>query len=520
MFGWLLCAAVGLVNGSLKDVCPPSHVLEVHTQDHGTVCRSRRTADFVCPRCCWMVNRPPWCVENRTTVCRGEENNCRDTSTLCAAGTTAELHTGTHGDVCRTTTADYTCPKCCFATAGPPHCFAGTLVGDELERSTLPCRLMKNACASNRTTFRTAGATPKTRRVPWTLAVVLRTWKMDVEIGLVALRALVALIPLAAYRPTVIIITDKGSAQEVEAHVNECTQRRCLLDQANQQINPLVVVEPTFLSDGHIQQKYSKLTADTHTDAEYIMHVDSDVRFHTWDEHCFFGGADHKPLLEYAPWAMLPTSVRQWQKGSEVLLGVPVEFEFSRSNQHVYPRELYKKLREYISTREHRSFEDVFVDRMLVGTHKHMVETPGSLLISDFNLLGGYAHYFGEGLMHEVNLGAARTEATAICSSQCNTRMYTTECCIAWFKSINEYQYNTERGSHAFFRNIQSYSCASFLQTVAPTMCPFVERINADRRVVSRKYGIADCGYDRMNVCTFNDKRTGKCPYNTTITIR
>ena len=39
-----------------------------------------------------------------------------------------------------------------------------------------------------------------------------------------------------------------------------------------------LVIEDAFLNDGHIQQKYSKLTADLHTEAEFILHIDSDLR--------------------------------------------------------------------------------------------------------------------------------------------------------------------------------------------------------------------------------------------------
>ena len=39
-----------------------------------------------------------------------------------------------------------------------------------------------------------------------------------------------------------------------------------------------IVVEEVFLEDGHIQQKYSKLTADLHTKANFILHLDSDLR--------------------------------------------------------------------------------------------------------------------------------------------------------------------------------------------------------------------------------------------------
>jgi hypothetical protein len=351
----------------------------------------------------------------------------------------------------------------------------------------------------------------------------------------------------------VVIITDTDSKATVERESTAAASKGFFCNAANY----TVVVEPVMFYNGNIQQKYSKMTADLHTNAEYLLHIDSDVRFHAWNEHCFFGGGkDHKPLLEYAPWHFLPRVVKQWINGSKALLGLDtVDFEFSRSNQHVYPRALYQQLRSRVEAVEGMSFQDVFLKYPLVGVgddmrHLHRNGKLGALLVSDFNLLGGYVHYFEPDLMHTVDVSVPRDPDNdpppASCVSQCNSRIYDDACCEAWFDSMDEYQYGTStRGvgipgndeandaiktrnlkqetggftARARPQRIQGYSCQPFLQNVAPTMCPFVERYKGGH-MVSRKYGIAGCTYDGMELCTFKNKDAGSCRYNTTVVKR
>ena len=64
-----------------------------------------------------------------------------------------------------------------------------------------------------------------------------------------------------------------------------------------------IVQEETF-APGTIQHKYSKITADLHTDKKFIFHIDADSIFIKTpsEDELFCNG---KPFLEYAPYETL-----------------------------------------------------------------------------------------------------------------------------------------------------------------------------------------------------------------------
>ena len=102
-------------------------------------------------------------------------------------------------------------------------------------------------------------------------------------------------------------------------------------------------------------------------------------------------------------------------------------------------------MRKFVEKSHNKSFRDIFIDTPLVGTKKNLVRklhidnVSTAVLVSDFNLIGAFAHYFAPELVHEINtLTDARQET---CVSQCNTRIFTTECCKAWFKSLEDFQH-------------------------------------------------------------------------------
>lgn len=144
------------------------------------------------------------------------------------------------------------------------------------------------------------------------------------------------------------------------------------------------------MSDGRVQQKYTKLNADTYTHGRYIMHLDSDVVFYrpVLYKDLFFLG---KPIIEYDLYDNLRhfTDLR-WQNGTSFALGREVEFEFSRSNDHVYPSSIYKPARQFLENRFNMSLVDFMKTRTGVFDFLHpTVET----LFSDFNYLGAFLYY-------------------------------------------------------------------------------------------------------------------------------
>jgi len=387
----------------------------------------------------------------------------------CSAGYHLEKHgfAAHHGDVCRGPDESFICPICCTSANGrPPWCVLAASADQ-------PCRVSQ--CVHRARPM--AGAVKPER---YTIALVLRTWKKDARMGMKALSSLVKRVPLQRYAPSVLIMTDSDSGEVVSTQVDKA-KTSGMFEPIEQSLVRLIV-EEQFLADGNIQQKYSKLTSDLYTDARYILHIDSDVFYSRWDENCFFAGDRHQPLLTYAPWDALPPVVKQWKKGSEALLGLTnVEYEFSRLNQHVYPRELYSALRKRVEEVHGKSFRAVFKDTPLVGTGNNLQSArekgfSKALLVSDFNLLGAVAHYLMPNIMFQDNLAepaAPGVTRWSVCVRQCNARLFDEQCCIDWDNSIEEHM--------KLHGKTTKYNCASDFLPKAPAAC--AQRIRRNRRI-------------------------------------
>jgi hypothetical protein len=253
-----------------------------------------------------------------------------------------------------------------------------------------------------------------------------------------ALNQVAALAPTERYLVEYIVITDIDNKAIVSAVLPLCPLKIKL------------VIEPTIALNGHIQQKYSKLTSDLHTNATFLFHLDSDVFLYRWNDACFFDTSDPgalRPWNDYAPWDALPSQYRRnWKIGTEFMLQVSdVEFEFSRSNQHIYPHALYGKLRSYLEKVHGRTFHSLFADRtkaLLVGTYPDLVahQKPGrrAILISDFNTMGAFVYYISATGMISRNVKPSAQIPTlgTNCVMQCNMRLLTEECCDQYYTDI------------------------------------------------------------------------------------
>ena len=170
---------------------------------------------------------------------------------------------------------------------------------------------------------------------------------------------------------------------------------RATVPNATQALPPFVRVvgEDALLADGHIGQKYTKLMADTYCTGRFIFHLDSDVLFTRpvlrRDLFLF-----DKPLLSYDRYDNLPfkkgePALDRWRVGTGRAVGVPVEFEFSRSNDHLYPRELYRSAREHLQRHHNMSLV------AFLSTKRGQYENGITKLVdlfSDFNYLGAFMY--------------------------------------------------------------------------------------------------------------------------------
>jgi hypothetical protein len=262
------------------------------------------------------------------------------------------------------------------------------------------------------------------------LSVVLRTWHEDASMALLGLESAVTFID--KHLLEIVILTEQESEEAVRYNLyNPMIEKFPDLYRRN---GIRLQTEPNLLRNGHIQQKYSKMTADIHTKGDFILHLDSDCVITKWKEECFL--EEDKPVNDFATFESLhDTGVGIWKKGTEVFLGIEQEkYEYSRLNQHVYPRQLYSVLRKRVEDVHGVPFLEVFDKLNVVGTHKDKATFGfnSTLLISDFNLLGATAFHFAPDLMTPKNLTDGITPWRPLCVSQCNAREQVAGCCEKW----------------------------------------------------------------------------------------
>lgn len=264
-----------------------------------------------------------------------------------------------------------------------------------------------------------------------TLSVVLRTWYEDAALAVLGLESVIQMIDESMLLE-IVIVTDEDSEPTVRSELYNPIAMKFPELRDHQKL--LLHVEPTLLRNGHIQQKYSKMMADTYTKGDYILHIDSDCVITRWDDECFL--EDGKPVNDFASFESLSdTGVEVWKEGTEAFLGIPVErYEYSRLNQHVYPRALYSVLRARAEYVHGLPFLDVFEELNAVGTYEDKTSSSGNdtVLISDFNLLGATAFHFAPDLMTPKNLTEGTTPWRPLCVVQCNSRALGSQCCEQW----------------------------------------------------------------------------------------
>lgn len=128
-------------------------------------------------------------------------------------------------------------------------------------------------------------------------------------------------------------------------------------------------------TDDYLGQQITKLLADTYSEADYIMHWDSDTVLTaplTPSDFVING----KPVIYYEPYDIV--GCEPWQPVVAEVLGWSPEHEFMRRHPFVYPRWLYAELRAFLEERHGRPLEAYIVSRPYRS-------------FTEFNVLGAYA---------------------------------------------------------------------------------------------------------------------------------
>mgnify|MGYP003657265310 CR=1 FL=1 len=134
------------------------------------------------------------------------------------------------------------------------------------------------------------------------------------------------------------------------------------------------VHECPIYSDDYLGQQITKMMADTYTDADFILHFDSDTVFtqEVTPETFVVNG---KPVIYHEPYSKLPGC--PWQPLVTDVLGWEPEHEFMRRFPFVYPRWMYKKLRGFLEEKYSMPTEQYVSNR----PYRHF---------SEFNIIGAY----------------------------------------------------------------------------------------------------------------------------------
>jgi hypothetical protein len=133
--------------------------------------------------------------------------------------------------------------------------------------------------------------------------------------------------------------------------------------------------------DNYLSQQIFKLNADTFSDADWILHIDSDTIFtRAVTPQVYL--REGKFVWMITPIAQAhPNEEQAWRHVMERFLGKPPEFEFMRRFPFLFPRWLYDEFRKFCVTR-HR-----------VPIEQYVMSQPYREF-SEFNCIGFYAYEY------------------------------------------------------------------------------------------------------------------------------
>lgn len=141
-----------------------------------------------------------------------------------------------------------------------------------------------------------------------------------------------------------------------------------------------IIHECPRYQDDYLGQQITKMRTDAFTDADFVMHLDSDtILIRSTSPNDFFENG--KTVLYHEPYERIGDFT--WQPIVTEILGWVPEHEFMRRHPFMYPRWLYGEARriieqihgmpfdEYVLSRPHRSFTEFNVSGAIAWKHFH-----------------------------------------------------------------------------------------------------------------------------------------------------
>lgn len=160
----------------------------------------------------------------------------------------------------------------------------------------------------------------------------------------------------------VIVVSDRSCLKEV--------QDICLIHSLNAYVIPV-----NDWDNGYVQQQWVKLHADSYTESEYILYVDSDCVFHTpFTPNSFM--QDGLPILMKTKYGNLE-GAEAWKKITEDFVNFPVEYEYMRRLPWMYRsdtlkhfRNCYPQIDDHLKSLTTRDFSEFNVLGAFIDKHE------------------------------------------------------------------------------------------------------------------------------------------------------
>lgn len=134
-------------------------------------------------------------------------------------------------------------------------------------------------------------------------------------------------------------------------------------------------------------------------EADYVWLVGSDCLVsRTFQPDAFF--RDGLPVMlinTYGELLKVAPGILPWQKGVEDALGFSPNYEYMRRLPLMYPRALFKKVRDHIAAHTKKPFEEYVYD---VGAYAQRSNRSDAANFSESNVLGAWAHKFEPDMFH------------------------------------------------------------------------------------------------------------------------
>jgi len=155
----------------------------------------------------------------------------------------------------------------------------------------------------------------------------------------------------------------------------------------------IAVSEQEVLPNGYIQQTFSKLHTDLHSDADAFCFIDSDTiltRTIRWED--LYEG--NQLLIRHVYWSEVDENHKTWKTKSEPAIGISGNRSFMSNMGLLYPREAFHGVRQEVEKTQQKTLKEYYMSMVCPGQKESTSDPPA--MPSEFELLGLWLSKFGD----------------------------------------------------------------------------------------------------------------------------